>query len=71
MASIDITHENSALGTKLTRAGGGGSVFALVSHGQEESRMEVWQEAAHQMNVDTAQVYQAQVVHNGLETKRR
>jgi galactokinase len=64
---IEAALNHGALGAKLTGAGGGGSVFALVNPGQEESLMEIWRHTVRREGLDAAQVYQVQVVHHGLE----
>ena len=64
---IETALSQGALGAKLTGAGGGGSVFALVHPGQEASLMEAWRETARQIHLDAAQVYQVRVVQQGLE----
>jgi galactokinase/mevalonate kinase-like predicted kinase len=55
-----------ALGAKLTGAGGGGSVFALVRLGEEEKLAKVWQETALANNLSEAQIYRPHICREGL-----
>ena len=63
---IETALENGALGAKLTGAGGGGSVFALVRPGEEERLMEIWEKVAAEAGLDTAQIYRLDIVKHGL-----
>jgi mevalonate kinase len=62
--------ENGALGAKLTGAGGGGSVFALVNSGEEEHLMATWRGLADQRGLDEALVYRLEVSHQGLTMQK-
>lgn len=63
---IETALENGALGAKLTGAGGGGSVFALVRPGEEERLMGIWEKVAAEAGLDTAQIYRLDIVKHGL-----
>jgi len=63
---IDVALANGAYGAKLTGAGAGGSVFALVQPGDEARMMELWRQAALEMGLEQAQVYRLAIVHRGL-----
>jgi galactokinase/mevalonate kinase-like predicted kinase len=55
-----------ALGAKLTGAGGGGSVFALVEPGGEEALIEHWRGVAAEAGLDQALLYQPRISPEGL-----
>ena len=63
---IHTAKENGALGAKLTGAGGGGSVFALVNPGEEDKLIAAWQETASKNHLPNAQVYPLTVSPQGL-----
>jgi len=63
---IDTARAAGALGAKLTGAGGGGSVFALVKPGDEERLMEAWHAAAHKAGLSEAVIYCPLIVKHGL-----
>lgn len=63
---IQAAKENGALGAKLTGAGGGGSVFALVKPGQEGFLIDAWQRAAAANNLEDAQVIGFSISPHGL-----
>ena len=67
---IDSALKAGALGAKLTGAGGGGSVFALVSPGTEADLMRIWQGLADQNNLKDAQVYNLKIAQQGLVVER-
>ena len=58
--------ENGALGAKLTGAGGGGSVFALVAPGEQERLMAHWRQAAEEHSLGDALVYSLEISRQGL-----
>lgn len=58
--------EFGALGAKLTGAGGGGSVFALVEPGGEDALMRHWRGVAETHNLAKARVYPLEVSREGL-----
>ncbi|MFQ6058044.1 MAG: hypothetical protein ACE5MB_04075 [Anaerolineae bacterium] len=63
---IEAALAHGALGAKLTGAGGGGSVFALVEPGDEERMIQVLREAALEHGLTRAQVFKCQVARKGL-----
>ncbi len=63
---IDAALEVGALGAKLTGAGGGGSVFALVRPGAEEEVEAAWRTAATKAHLEGAQIYRPRVARTGL-----
>lgn len=67
---IETALDHGALGAKLTGAGGGGSVFALMEPGQEESLIQIWQETAADNNLSDAQIYLLKVARQGLKIER-
>ena len=62
---IETALENGALGAKLTGAGQGGSVFALVPPGEEEKFKGIWQAAAQAADLDRAFIYQPSITKLG------
>jgi galactokinase len=66
---IDAALNNGALGAKLTGAGGGGSVFALVRPGEEEKLMSVWQRTAEDAGLTSAQIYRPHISRQGLKVE--
>ena len=66
---IEAALENGAFGAKLTGAGGGGSIFALVEPGQEENLMQIWRQTADRNNLSDAQIYPLKVVKQGLRVE--
>lgn len=63
---IQAALDHGALGAKLTGAGGGGSVFALVEPGDEERMIRVLQETAQEHGLTRAQVFKCQIARRGL-----
>ncbi len=63
---IDSALRHDALGAKLTGAGGGGSVFALVRPGMEEYLLGVWGKLARERGLNEAYVYRLHVAKQGL-----
>jgi mevalonate kinase len=63
---IKTALDNGALGAKLTGAGGGGSVFALVRPGDEDSLIEALQQAADDAKLTAAQTYRPCISPEGL-----
>jgi galactokinase/mevalonate kinase-like predicted kinase len=64
---IETALSNGALGAKLTGAGGGGSVFALVNPGQEGKLMELWRQTAIDAGLTSARIYRPNISRQGLE----
>lgn len=63
---IESALAEGALGAKLTGAGGGGSVFALVRPGDEERLIQAWKRVAQKHGLKHAKVYQPQISLRGL-----
>ncbi|MDI7276267.1 MAG: hypothetical protein QME94_09820 [Anaerolineae bacterium] len=63
---IEAALDAGALGAKLTGAGGGGSVFALVQPGQEARMAEVLGQAARDLGLDQATVFVPRLARQGL-----
>jgi mevalonate kinase len=63
---IETALSHGALGAKLTGAGGGGSVFALVPSGQEGKLMEIWRQTAFKAGLTSAKIYRPRIAHQGL-----
>ena len=68
---IETALSNGALGAKLTGAGAGGSVFALVRPGQEGRLMERWRQAAAEAKLDAARIYRPHIARRGLVVEER
>ncbi|MCW5853117.1 MAG: hypothetical protein KIT87_23820 [Anaerolineae bacterium] len=64
---IHAALDEGALGAKLTGAGGGGSVFALVEPGQEDRLIRAWQEVARDQGLSTARVWKPRIHQQGLQ----
>jgi D-glycero-alpha-D-manno-heptose-7-phosphate kinase len=63
---IKVALQNGALGAKLTGAGGGGSVFALVRPGSEDRLAQAWQQASEGAGLTHACIYQPIISSQGL-----
>jgi galactokinase/mevalonate kinase-like predicted kinase len=63
---IKTALDYGAYGAKLTGAGSGGSVFAVVPPDSIERIKEIWQATATQIRLVKAQVYQPGIAHRGL-----
>lgn len=63
---IETALSSGALGAKLTGAGGGGSVFALVHPGQEGKLMELWRQTAIDAGLTSARIYRPNISRQGL-----
>jgi galactokinase/mevalonate kinase-like predicted kinase len=63
---IQSAREHGALGAKLTGAGGGGSVFALVNPGEEDRLVHTWQAAAEDNHLEGAQILELSISDQGL-----
>jgi galactokinase/mevalonate kinase-like predicted kinase len=63
---IETALRSGALGAKLTGAGAGGSVFALVRPGQEGQLMERWRQVAAEADLTAARIYRPNIARRGL-----
>jgi D-glycero-alpha-D-manno-heptose-7-phosphate kinase len=63
---IESALAQGALGAKLTGAGGGGSVFALVRPGEEERLIQEWKRVAQEHDLKNAKMYQPLISPQGL-----
>lgn len=63
---IETALAQGALGAKLTGAGSGGSVFALVHPGQEGKLMEIWRRTAIEAGLTSARIYRPNIDRRGL-----
>ncbi|MGC9399549.1 MAG: hypothetical protein ACP5HM_10485 [Anaerolineae bacterium] len=63
---IEVALDHGALGAKLTGAGGGGSVFALVEPGEEAALEAVWRAEIEKAGLQRAQIYRPQISRRGL-----
>lgn len=63
---VEAALQNGALGSKLTGAGGGGSVYALVKPGQENRIIEAWQQKIQAHDLDSARIITPRISTNGL-----
>ncbi len=68
---ITAAKEYGALGAKLAGAGGGGSVFALVNHGEEEKFIIRWQRTARENGLPNAQALHPAISSLGLIIDRK
>jgi galactokinase/mevalonate kinase-like predicted kinase len=63
---IGVALKNGALGAKLTGAGSGGSVFALVRPGEEQKLVDIWKQTAKEADLPSAQIYRPRISCQGL-----
>jgi glucuronokinase len=63
---INSAKDQGAFGAKLTGAGSGGTVFALVNHGDEDKIMTAWKKTASTNRLRNAQVFKLSISPNGL-----
>jgi galactokinase/mevalonate kinase-like predicted kinase len=63
---IETALKSGALGAKLTGAGAGGSVFALVRPGHEGQLMERWRQVAADADLIAARIYRPHIARQGL-----
>jgi galactokinase/mevalonate kinase-like predicted kinase len=63
---IQAARDGGALGAKLTGAGGGGSVFALVNPGEENRLITAWRTAAGNNHLEDAQILEFSISPHGL-----
>ena len=63
---IQTALDSGALGAKLTGAGSGGSVYALVQPGDETRLEESWREKAVEVGLQSALIYQPKISSKGL-----
>jgi galactokinase/mevalonate kinase-like predicted kinase len=63
---IQTARDSGALGAKLTGAGGGGSVFALVKPGGQDRLISAWRLAADDNHLEDAQMLEFSISHRGL-----
>jgi len=55
-----------AFGAKLTGAGAGGSVYALVKPGEEETMEQLWQKTADENGLKEAHIFRPHICRQGL-----
>ena len=63
---IDSALQVGALGAKLTGAGGGGSVFALVPPALEADLTEAWKNLAEKHHLSDARIFKLKIARQGL-----
>ena len=68
---IEQAKTNGALGAKLTGAGGGGSVFALVNPGEQDLLIAAWQATAAANHLENAQAIKLEVSPHGLNVDHK
>jgi galactokinase/mevalonate kinase-like predicted kinase len=66
---IQVALDNGALGAKLTGAGGGGSVYALVNPGQEQNLIQAWEQTAQEASLNHARIYCPRISRHGLSVE--
>jgi mevalonate kinase len=68
---IEKAISNNALGAKLTGAGSGGSIFALVRPGDEDKLVELWQKTAADNGLINAEVIKLVIANDGLRIEKQ
>ena len=63
---IQSAQKHKALGAKLTGAGGGGSVFALVEPSYEKELVRNWNKLANEHGLNDAKIFKLKIAHRGL-----
>ena len=63
---IQTALQHGALGAKLTGAGGGGSVFALASTGEEGKIINAWSDAAKKHALTDCRIFPMEIATQGL-----
>ena len=63
---INSALENGAMGAKLTGAGGGGSVFALVDSQKMDQLQNAWERVIQKPGLENAQIYRPGIACKGL-----
>ncbi|MBN1667808.1 MAG: hypothetical protein JW862_11995 [Anaerolineales bacterium] len=66
---IETALSHGALGAKLTGAGAGGSVFALVLPEHRPTVRRAWQDALQSAGLDQGRIFQPQIARRGLVVK--
>ncbi len=66
---IDAALGNGALGAKLTGAGGGGSIFALVRPGEEDRMIDIFESVIRENELNKAKVFRCEIDKEGLSIK--
>jgi galactokinase len=67
---IEAALRHGALGAKLTGAGGGGSVFALATAGEEDLLLDTWQALADSHNLPDARLFRLEIARQGLRVEQ-
>jgi galactokinase len=67
---ISSAIKEGALGSKLTGAGGGGSVFALVNPENETKIMTAWQNLANKHKLQDARIFKLKIAQHGLTVEK-
>jgi galactokinase len=67
---IEMALNHGALGAKLTGAGSGGSVFALVPPGEEDALVETWGKAVKEAGLSHAHIYRPRISRQGLTIEK-
>jgi galactokinase/mevalonate kinase-like predicted kinase len=63
---IEVALQAGAFGAKLTGAGSGGSVFALIRPGEQRKLAASWERAAAKAGLNEARVFFPKISHKGL-----